>query len=121
MSYIDSRGVAVQPQTLGITPIVSLNAQSATAATPTVLDGLSTRQVATMIVTTSASVSAGAVQLQVSNDGTNWLNAGSAITTSSASTSTQVNVSSAYARYARALITTAITGGTVTVSVGVYG
>ena len=121
MAYIDSLGNGIAPHTLGIAPVVSLSGKSATSATPAVLDGLSTRQVATMIVTTSSGVSAGSVQLQISNDGTNWLNAGSAVTTSAASTSTQVNVSSAHARYARAVIATTITGGTVTATVGLYG
>jgi hypothetical protein len=121
MAYIDSLGNGIAPYTLGIAPVVSLSGKSATSATPVVLVGLSTRQVATMIVTTSAGVSAGSVQLQISNDGTNWLNAGSAVTTSAASTSTQVNVSSAYGRYARAAIVTTITGGTITATVGLYG
>jgi hypothetical protein len=72
MAYQDSRGQQFAVHTLGIAPVVSLSGVSATSATPTVLDGLATRQVATMIVTTSSGVSAGSVQLQVSNDGTNW-------------------------------------------------
>ena len=121
MAYQDSLGQQFAVHTLGIAPAVSLSGVSATSATPKVLDGLATRQVATMIVTTSSGVSAGSVQLQISNDGTNWLNAGSAVTTSAGSTSTQVNVSSAYARYARAIVASAITGGTITASVGLYG
>jgi hypothetical protein len=54
-------------------------------------------------------------------NGTNYYSLGSAISTTTASTTTQTVVSSAYSRYFRAAITTAITGGTVTVSVGVSG
>ena len=121
MSYTDAAGNRVAIYSLGIAPVVSLSGVSATSATPTVLDGLATRQIATMIVTTSSGVSAGSVQLQISNDGTNWLNAGSAVTTSAASTSTQVTVSSAYARYARAIVASTITGGTISATIGLYG
>jgi hypothetical protein len=121
MSYVDPYGNHVANHSLGVPPLVSLGGVSATSATPAVLDGVTTRQVATMIVTTSASVSAGSVQLQISNDGIAWLNAGSAVSTTSGSTSTQVNVSSAYARYARAVVATTITGGTISATVSLYG
>jgi hypothetical protein len=83
-----------------------------------VLDGGVVRLNAVLAVTTSAGVSAGAVQLQGSLDGTNWFNLGSAVTTTTASTTTQVTSTTALVRYLRASITTTITGGTITAVVG---
>ena len=120
MSYTDSAGNRIAVYSLGIAPAVSLSAQSAVGA-GTSVDGLTVRSAAAISVTTSSGVSAGAVTLQGSLDATNWFNLGSAISTTTASTTTQTVVSSAYARYFRAAITTAITGGTVTASVGVSG
>ncbi len=120
MSYMDSTGSYVQPQTLGLAPAVSFTAKSATGA-GSALDGLAVRANAVMVVTTSAGVSAGSVQLQGSLDGTNWVSLGSAVSTTAASTSTSVVVTGAYVRYVRANVATAITGGTVAALVGVSG
>ncbi len=120
MAYIDSRGVAVEQHTLGIAPVVSLSAVSATGA-GTALDGVVVRQNALMSVTTSAGVSAGSVQMQGSYDGSSWFSLGSAVSTTAASTTTQVVVSTGFTRFVRANVATAITGGTVTVWVGLYG
>lgn len=117
MAFIGPNGNTIQAQTESLPPIVSLSAVSAVGA-GTVLDGLVVRSAAVMSVTTSSGVSAGSVQLQGSLDGVNWFSLGSATSTTSASTTTQTVVSSAYARYVRANVGTAITGGTVTVSVG---
>jgi hypothetical protein len=87
----------------------------------TALDGVVARQNALMSVTTSAGVSAGSVQMQGSFDGVNYFSLGSAVSTTSASTTTQVVVSTGFTRFVRANVGTAITGGTVTVSVGLYG
>jgi hypothetical protein len=54
-------------------------------------------------------------------DNTNWVNVGSAVSTTSANTTTAVVATSQFYRYYRANIATAITGGTVTVSVGANG
>lgn len=118
--YTDSYGNRIGVYSLGIAPAVSISAKS-TVQNGSALDALAVRSAAVMQTTSSAGVSAGAVQLQGSLDGTAWFNLGSAVTTSAASTTTQTVVSSAYARYFRAAITTAITGGTVTVSVGATG
>jgi hypothetical protein len=121
MAYIDSHGVAVLPETLGIAPAVSLSAVSATGG-GTALDGLSLRSVAVMVVTSSAGVSAGSVQLQGSLDGVSYYNLGSAVSTTTASTVfTPVIVTATGARYVRANVATAITGGTVSASVGLSG
>ena len=85
------------------------------------MDGLAVRSSAVIAVTTSAGVSAGDVQLEGSLDGTNWYSLGSAVSTSAASTTTAAVVTDQLFRYVRAAVTTAITGGTVTVSVGVSG
>src|SRR5271156_2966813 len=119
MGFIDKNNIAYEQHTLGAAPVVSLSAQSATSATPVALDGTVVRLNATMVVTTSSGVSAGSVQMQGSLDGTNWFSVGSAVTTSAASTTTQVTSTSAFARFVRAKIATTITGGTVTAAVGV--
>ena len=120
MAYIDSLGNGIAPYTLGIAPVVSFTSKSTTGA-GTALDGLAVRANAVMVVTSSAGVSAGSVALQGSLDNVNWFSLGSAVTTSAASTTTPVVVTGAYARYVRANVATAITGGTVTASVGVSG
>ena len=87
----------------------TLTAQSATGA-GTVADFGSAKQQITLAVTASAGVSAGAVALEVSQDNTNWFR-GTPVTQSAPGV-TQVNQGGAW-RYARANVTTTITGGTV--------
>ena len=120
MSYTASNGNTVQAQTTGLPPVVSLSAVSAAGA-GTALDGACIRPNAVMTVSTSTGVSAGSVQLQGSLDNAHWFSLGSAVTTSAASTTTQVTVSNALVRYVRANVATLITGGTVTCSVGLQG
>lgn len=118
--YTDSLGNRIGVYSLGLAPAVSLSAKSS-VTNGSALDGLTARPTAVLSVTTSAGVTAGAVQLQGSLDGTNWYDLGSATSTTAASTTTQTIVSSAYARYVRAAITTPVAGGTVTASVAVAG
>jgi hypothetical protein len=120
MSYVGSNSNTIEAHTLGLPAIVSLSAVSAVGA-GSVLDGLCVRQNAILAVTTSAGVSAGAVQLEASLDGVNFWNAGSAVSTTAASTTTSVVVSNVLARYVRAAVTTTVTGGTISASVGVNG
>jgi hypothetical protein len=122
MGFYASHGVSVAAYTTGVGPVESLTAQSATTATPVVLDAGTVRPDATLVATTSSGVSGGVVQLQASMDGANWWNvSSSSITTSAASTTSQVTSTGAYGRYFRAAITTAVTGGTVTAWVGAAG
>lgn len=123
MGFIDANSIAYEQHTLGVAPVISLAAQSATSATPTVLDGVVVRQNAVMAVSTSAGVSAGSVQLQGSLTGAanSWFNIGSAVSTTAASTTTAVTSTSAFTRFVKPVIATTITGGTVTVSVGLNG
>lgn len=122
MAYIDSRGVAIQPYTLGLTPLASLSAQSATTAIPAILDGLSVRTTATLVVNSSAGVSAGSVQLYGSLDSVAWYTLGSAVTTSSASsTFTPVVVTNTPFRYLKAVIATTVAGGTISATVAASG
>jgi hypothetical protein len=120
MAYIAPGANTVEAYSLGQPPAVSLTAVSATGP-GTALDGLCVRTNAVMAVTISAGVSAGSVQLQGSLDNQNWFSLGSAVSTTTASTTTAVTVTNALARFVRANVATAITGGTVTVSVGVNG
>jgi hypothetical protein len=122
MGYQASHGVAIAAFTTGVGPVESLTAQSATTATPLVLDAGTARPNATLVVTTSSGVSAGVVQLQGSMDGQNWFNVpSSSITTSAASTTSQVTSTSAYGRFFRAAITTAVVGGTINAWVAASG
>jgi hypothetical protein len=103
----------------GLSGLTSLSAVSALGA-GTAMDGGVCHASHTMVVTTSAGVTAGVVQLQGSLDGTNWFNlpGASSVTTTTASTTTTVAVTSCAARMIRAAITTVITGGTITAVVG---
>lgn len=122
MGYQASHGVAVAAYTTGVGPVQSLAGKSATSATSAVLDAGTVRPNATLVVTTSAGVSAGVVQLQASMDYQNWWNVPStSITTSAASTTTAVTSTSAYGRYFRAVISTTVTGGTVTAWIAAAG
>jgi len=119
MAFDSVSRLPISVYTLGMEPAVSLAGVSAVGA-GTALDGAVVRSTAVMSTTASAGTTAGAVQLEGSLDNANWVNLGSAVSTTAAGT-TQTVVSNAYARYVRAAVTTAITGGTVTVSVGVAG
>lgn len=122
MAYVDSLGNTLGVYSLGIAPVVSLSAKSATTSTPAVLDGLTTRTTAVMVVSSSAGVSAGSVQLYGSLDGSVWYALGSAVSTASASaTFTPVVTTSTPFRYLKAVIATVITGGTISASVAASG
>ena len=120
MAISDSQANAIVQNTYGIAPLQSLNTVSATGA-GTALDGLVVRQNAVITVTTSAGVTAGSVVLGGSLDGTNYVGLGSAISTTSASTTYALVATNAFVRYVRARVATAITGGTISASVGVSG
>jgi hypothetical protein len=121
MAIFDNQSNAIVQNTYGIAPLQSLNAVSATGGGVS-LDGQVTRQNATMVVNSSAGVSAGSVQMQGSLDGTNWFSLGSAVSTTTASTVfTPVVVQNAYVRFVRANVATAITGGTISAVVGLNG
>lgn len=88
----------------------TITAQSATGAGTTVDFG-SAKQQFTLVMTTSAGVSAGAVALELSQDNTNFFRV-TAVTTNTASTVFESTAAKSF-RYARGNVTTAITGGTV--------
>jgi hypothetical protein len=82
------------------------------------LNGVCTHASHVLAVTSSAAVSAGAVQLQGSLDGVNWYNMlTTPLSIGSASTTFGANAANFPAVFVRANVTTAITGGTVTCSV----
>src|SRR4051812_21604311 len=72
MAYTDALGNRIGVYSLGIAPAVSLAAKSATTSTPVVLDALTPRATAVMVVNSSAGVSAGSVALFGSLDGSAW-------------------------------------------------
>lgn len=99
---------------VGAPPYQSLNAQSATTATPNVLDNTFAKAQHSLFVVSSAGVSAGVVTLQGSNDNVNWFSTTATCTTNAASSAFAANLANFPFQYVRAAITTTITGGTVT-------
>ena len=89
---------------------------SATTATGQVLDNGASKANHAAICTAGTGVSAGAFQLQVSQDGVNWLPAATAVSLTAPGVTVQ-SLANTPAQYARAQITTTITGGTVGVTV----
>jgi hypothetical protein len=79
MSFIDSNGQSIESHSLGVQPIKSLSAVSATGA-GTALDGVVSRANAVATITSSAGTSAGSVVLEGSLDGINYITLGSAVT-----------------------------------------
>jgi hypothetical protein len=119
MSISDSQANAIVQNTGGIAPLLSLSAVSATGA-GSALDGQVVRQNAVATITTSAGVSAGSVVLEGSLDGTNFVTLGSAVSTTSASTTYTVAAPNVFVRAVRARVATAITGGTISATVGLH-
>ncbi len=117
MAYTNGVGNTIQAYTTGMPPAHSLTAASATNATSKVLDGVVVRTNSILVVVTGTGVSAGAVKIQGSLDGTNWYTIGSALSVSAAST-VYSQTGTTPARYFRAIVSTAITGGTVDAWIG---
>lgn len=97
-------------------PLTSLPAGSAAAGAGAVLDNGIPRSTHSLIVTAAGAPTAGAVSLQVSNDGVNWATVATTAAINAAG-SYSANVGNFPARYVRAAVTTAITGGTVLATV----
>jgi hypothetical protein len=99
---------------IGNPPQLAFAAQSAINSAG-VLDNGIARAYHTLVVQSGASVSAGVVAIELSNDGTNWYApASNSVTTSAQNTTYSVTVGPLAFEYVRARISTAITGGTVT-------
>jgi len=95
--------------------VQSIAAGSTTAANGATVDaGSGARRGWTAVCTSTAGISAGAFELQVSADGTNWVTVGPA--TVAVSAKQAISVGGGY-RYARAVISTTVTGGTVGITV----
>lgn len=91
----------------------------ATTGTGTSVDFGTSRSNVSLAIITSAGVSAGAVALELSMDNTNFFRR-TPVTTNTASTVFQDSAVGAW-RYARAVVTTNITGGTVTATLMAAG
>jgi len=91
--------------------IASTTLNAVAAGTGSTVDFGSGKANITLAIRTSAGVSAGAVALEVSQDNSVWFR-GTPVTTGTASTTFQTNQGGAW-RYARGVVTTNITGGTV--------
>jgi hypothetical protein len=112
MAVYGPDGNEVEEIAYGTSAYESLNAQSAVAQGLPMNSG-ACHNYHTMVVTSGAGVSGGAVQLKGSLDGINWFSLGSAVTTNGASqTFAPVVVTAQPVQYLRADITTLISGGT---------
>jgi len=111
-------GVGIQVAT-GVQVSASTLAAVATTGAGSAADFGSARSNVTLVITTSAGVSAGAVALELSQDNTNWFRR-TPVTTNAASTVFQDSAVGAW-RYARANVTTGITGGTVSATLMAAG
>jgi hypothetical protein len=118
MTYQNGAGNTIEAYTTGLPPVHSLTAASATNATSKVLDGVVVRTNTILVVVTGAGVSAGAVKIQTSLDGTNWYTIGSVLSVSAANT-VYTQTGTVPGRYFRGIVSTAITGGTVDAWIGV--
>lgn len=118
MAFQNGVGNSIQAVTHGLPPTHSLTAATATTATAAVLDGVVVRTNSIVVVATGAGVSAGAVSVQGSLDGTHWYPIGSAMSVSAANT-VYTQTGTVPARYFRAVVSTGITGGSVDAWIGV--
>lgn len=117
-SFNTSVGTAVPGPNLGVglqvasgTLVSASTLSAATTGTGSTVDLGSARANVTLVMTTSAGVSAGAVALELSQDNTNFFRR-TPVTTGTASTVFTDSAVGAW-RYARGVVTTNITGGTV--------
>lgn len=95
------------------TLVSSLSLNALTAVGPGVVaDFGSGKANVSMVHTTTAGISAGAVALEVSHDNSSWFRTGTPVTLT-ASTTGNISIGSNAFRYARAAITTTVVGGTV--------
>ena len=95
--------------------VTSIAAGSTTAANGTTVDnGGGAKPGWTAVCTSTSGISGGAFELQVSHDGTTWVSSGPVVVTASAEQAVTLGVGY---RYARAVISTTVTGGTVGITV----
>lgn len=102
-----------------LTSSTTITAGSGTA-NGTTIDYTCSRANTTLVVVASAGVSAGVVALEVSQDNTNFYRHTTTVTTTAPGVS-QISITGVAFRYARGVIVTAITGGTVTCTVMTSG
>lgn len=99
-------------------PVTSIPALSTlTSTTPVVLNNVIPRSWHTAHIIGTAGIASGAVTLEGSLDGTNWVALASAVTAVASTTTPIVNAAGIPALYVRARISTVISGGTITVKV----
>jgi hypothetical protein len=104
-------GAGLVTTTGTLVPSISLNALTAVGP-GVVADFGSAKANVSMVFTATAGVAAGAVALEVSHDNSSWFRTGTPVTLV-ASTTNNIAISGNAFRYARAAITTTVTGGTV--------
>ncbi|CAM5737129.1 hypothetical protein MAUB1S_01794 [Mycolicibacterium aubagnense] len=120
MAISDSSSNAIVQNTSGTVPALSIAAGTSAVGAGAPLDGGAVRTTAVMQVTAAGTPTAGAVQMMGSLDGAGWFNLGSAQSITAAGTTVTV-VTNTATRYVRASVTTAITGGSVSATVGLAG
>lgn len=107
-------GAALEVSTGTLIAFQTINALSASG--PGVVSDLGAAKAqVSMVFSTTAGISAGAVALEVSQDNINWFRTSTPVTLT-ASTVGAISVTGAY-RYARGYITTTVTGGTVSATI----
>jgi hypothetical protein len=104
-------GAGLVTTTGTLVPSISLNALTAVGP-GVVADFGSAKTSISMVHTTTAGISAGAVALEVSHDNSSWFRTATPVTLT-ASTTGNIAIGSNAFRYARAAITTTVVGGTV--------
>lgn len=87
---------------------------AATTGNGTTVDFGAAKKCISLMIIPSAGVGAGAIDLQVSQNGTDWVKFGNSSATLAAGVNQQLTASSVAFRYARGVVSTTVTGGTVT-------
>ncbi len=86
------------------------------AITGTTVDFGSAKSNFSLMIRPGAGVSGGVIDLQVSQDGTNWVKVGNSSSALAATTNQALSASGLAFRYARAVSSTNVAGGNVTVT-----
>lgn len=100
-----STNVVVTGSTTAVTTL-----SAATSGNGTTVDWGSARQNISMFILVNGTVTGGVVDLQVSQDGTNWVKISSSATLGTG-VNQQLTLSNAAFQYARGVVSTAVTGG----------
>lgn len=104
-TVVGSTNVVVTGSTSGVTSL-----SAATSGNGATVDWGSARQNVSMFILVNGTVTSGVVDLQVSQDGTNWVKISSSATLATG-VNQQLTLSNSAFRYARGAVSTAVGGG----------